>query len=263
MTSLHVTHATLTARLAAGAPQGDLSVLPSQYPAVRRDDSVVEVLHGETIAGGLRWGNWGWLDGVRVSSCSWVFRVSTARRTPCCCPEGWGASRYLLQTLTAGWRTLTAPRRRQDRGSIAERSSWLALLFVPVWPHLPTCTRCLLARLACSSAPCKAPVLMVQAFVEAQNALTQGVLAKCGTREPFRQLYTKLWYVGMEHEGRHQSMVHDPAPCSEHTPRAPSLPPTGTMRNMVGSIFQQINKVNVKKLQQKAGWKAAEGRVES
>lgn len=54
----------LTACLAAGAPQGDLSVLPSHYPAVRRDDSVVEVLHGETIAGGLRWEDWGWLDSV-------------------------------------------------------------------------------------------------------------------------------------------------------------------------------------------------------
>ena len=32
-----------------------------------------------------------------------------------------------------------------------------------------------------------------QAFVEAQNALTQGVLAQCGTREPFRQLYTRLF----------------------------------------------------------------------
>lgn len=41
----------------AGAPQGDLSVLPSQYPAVRRDDSVVEVLHGETIAGALQPGD--------------------------------------------------------------------------------------------------------------------------------------------------------------------------------------------------------------
>lgn len=38
----------------AGAPQGDLAVLPSQYPAVRRDEGVVEVLHGETIPGAPR-----------------------------------------------------------------------------------------------------------------------------------------------------------------------------------------------------------------
>ena len=64
MTGPHTTHAAPRCSPGAGAPQGDLSVLPSQYPAVRRDDSVVEVLHGETIAGGLRWANWGWLVGM-------------------------------------------------------------------------------------------------------------------------------------------------------------------------------------------------------
>lgn len=40
--------------LLAGAPQGRLSVEPGAYPAVRRDESVVEVLHGDTIHGARR-----------------------------------------------------------------------------------------------------------------------------------------------------------------------------------------------------------------
>lgn len=42
---------------AMGAPQGSLTVEPGAYPAVRRDESVVETLHGDTIADPYRcWG---------------------------------------------------------------------------------------------------------------------------------------------------------------------------------------------------------------
>lgn len=39
----------------AGAPQGALTVPPTAYPAVRRDESVVEELHGQLIADPYRW----------------------------------------------------------------------------------------------------------------------------------------------------------------------------------------------------------------
>ncbi|KAL4854888.1 Prolyl endopeptidase [Chlorella vulgaris] len=39
----------------AGAPQGSLTVPPTAYPAVRRDESVVEELHGQLIADPYRW----------------------------------------------------------------------------------------------------------------------------------------------------------------------------------------------------------------
>ena len=51
---------------------------------------------------------------------------------------------------------------------------------------------CRIVSPGCRPAPppaCPAP----QAFVEAQNTLTQGVLAQCDTREPFRKLYTRLF----------------------------------------------------------------------
>ena len=44
-----------TAPRPAGAPQGRLSVEPGEYPAVRRDESVVETLHGEEVADPYRW----------------------------------------------------------------------------------------------------------------------------------------------------------------------------------------------------------------
>lgn len=40
---------------ASGAPAGKLSVEPSRYPKVRRDDSIVEELHGVSVADPYRW----------------------------------------------------------------------------------------------------------------------------------------------------------------------------------------------------------------
>ena len=39
----------------AGAPQTGLSVLPSRYPAVRRDPSITDKLHGVTVSDPYRW----------------------------------------------------------------------------------------------------------------------------------------------------------------------------------------------------------------
>uniref|UniRef100_A0A7R9W150 Prolyl endopeptidase n=1 Tax=Chlamydomonas euryale TaxID=1486919 RepID=A0A7R9W150_9CHLO len=43
------------AAAAKGAPQTGLTVMPDQYPDVRRDESIVETLHGMTVADPYRW----------------------------------------------------------------------------------------------------------------------------------------------------------------------------------------------------------------
>jgi hypothetical protein len=53
----------------AGAPQTGLTVLPSQYPKVKRDEAVVENLHGVTIADPYRWLEDP--DSAETQACEW------------------------------------------------------------------------------------------------------------------------------------------------------------------------------------------------
>lgn len=146
----------------AGAPRGGLSLDPSKYPAVRRDDSVVEDLHG-----------------VKARTCT-AWTASPASSPPVMggSPSPQPARRSL--TPTAGLKTPTRPRPAHV-GAGWDRSGFMGreqegVLGSKGWGAAPDT----------SPEPTHAPRFPWASVVEAQNAVTSQVLDQCETRDQFK-----------------------------------------------------------------------------
>ena len=152
----------------AGAPQTKLAVDPARYPAVRRDDSIVEALHGVEVADPYR--ALEDPDAPETQACErFIFRGRSGQgqgRVQSCC--------------------LLYERRWGRRASASSRCG-------PGAAHKPRSPLSPLTLHCCTLIPLSLTPSPPSAVVEAQNALTAEVLSQCSTRGAFKRLFTDLY----------------------------------------------------------------------